>query len=200
MRPHALPPLFTLILLAHLALAQQTSTTLLPGDPPCAQTCSILVQAQSACVPPAAQPASQDTYKSCFCQSAFLGPLRSTPQQNLCAGQCPDSDWGKVTGWFEGFCGGGGANGGGNSGGGGQTTTSTQAAGPTSSASSSAAGSSATGAAASQSNANVDDASAAANYTDGKSWYAYPTPSSRRQRIPARLLSPLYSISSSLPH
>ncbi|KKA21758.1 Integral membrane protein [Rasamsonia emersonii CBS 393.64] len=57
--------------------------------PACALSCTTLQQAQSGCVPPAAPVSNQATYVSCFCQSALLTSLHTTP----------DSLWGECWGW-----------------------------------------------------------------------------------------------------
>ena len=79
--------------------AANNPTTLLPASlPACAQACTVLLQAQSACVPPAAPAAGPAAYQSCFCQSGYLAPLRTgaSTVQNVCTGQCQDADFGTM--------------------------------------------------------------------------------------------------------
>ena len=94
------------IVLTFVLVAFGQQITLIPSSlPPCAQTCPVLVQAQSACVPPAALVSNPATYQSCFCQSAFLVSLRSTSNSNICAPQCPDGDFATIASWYKGMCG-----------------------------------------------------------------------------------------------
>ena len=102
--------LLSSILLYILSLISAQQVTLIPASlPACAQSCPLLIQAQGACVPPAALVTNPATYQSCFCQSAFLGPLRSSPTSNICAPQCPDADFATIGTWYKGLCGIGGA-------------------------------------------------------------------------------------------
>lgn len=70
--------------------------------PECARQCAVLDQAEKGCVPPAAQPADQATYQSCFCQSAFLTPLHSTGQQ--CEPGCAQEDAVKISQYYKDLC------------------------------------------------------------------------------------------------
>ncbi|KAI9728931.1 MAG: hypothetical protein M1828_000016 [Chrysothrix sp. TS-e1954] len=74
------------------------------GDlPACARNCGLLNQAQTACVPPAAAKATQQQYESCFCQSAYLTPLKSSP--NLCQSVCTSaSDNTQIQSWYSNLC------------------------------------------------------------------------------------------------
>ena len=93
------------IIFSSLPVIDGQQATLIPSSlPPCAQTCPVLVQAQSACVPPAALVTNPATYQSCFCQSAFLVSLRSSSDGNICAPQCPDGDFAAIKSWYKGFC------------------------------------------------------------------------------------------------
>ena len=90
------------LLLARLTSAQQP--TLLPATlPACAQTCPVVIQAQTGCVPPAAPVTDAATYQSCFCQSGYLAPLRAS-SANICAPQCADGDFATISTWYKGFC------------------------------------------------------------------------------------------------
>ena len=92
-----------LLLLARLISAQQP--TLLPATlPACAQTCPVLIQAQTGCVPPAAPVSNDGIYQSCFCQSGYLAPMRAASTTNICAPQCADGDFAAINTWYKGFC------------------------------------------------------------------------------------------------
>ncbi|OAP55111.1 hypothetical protein AYL99_10811 [Fonsecaea erecta] len=77
-----------------------------PSDqfPSCAVNCAVLLQAQTACVPPAQPATNQITYENCFCQSSFLQALYSTPDA-ICTAECTsESDRALLQTWFTGFC------------------------------------------------------------------------------------------------
>ena len=100
--------------LAHLALTTAQSGSLLPNTlPACATSCQVLQQAATGCIPPAAPVTSQETYQSCFCQSALLTSLQQTPTANICAPQCSDADFATIDQWYKSVCpaAGGGAGG-----------------------------------------------------------------------------------------
>ena len=98
------------IVFSSLPVIYGQQVTLIPSSlPPCAQTCPVLVQAQNACVPPAALVTNPATYQSCFCQSAFLVSLRSTSNSNICVPQCPDGDFATIISWYKSLCSIGGA-------------------------------------------------------------------------------------------
>ncbi|KAL1852310.1 hypothetical protein Plec18170_006038 [Paecilomyces lecythidis] len=83
------------------------SVTLLPSAgsdtfPACAVDCQTLEQAQDSCVPPAAPVTNQATYVSCFCQSALLTQLRSSPA-GVCSA-CSAADSQKLQQWYNNFC------------------------------------------------------------------------------------------------
>ncbi|KAF2090532.1 hypothetical protein K490DRAFT_61851 [Saccharata proteae CBS 121410] len=105
-------------LLPAVLLALTTLTTLLPtlassqtvtlinyaALPSCASSCTDLTTAQAGCVPPAAAVTNQQTYTSCFCQSAFLTSLYQTGS-TVCSAACPDAgDQTKIQQWYVGFC------------------------------------------------------------------------------------------------
>ncbi|KAF2237678.1 hypothetical protein EV356DRAFT_530001 [Viridothelium virens] len=71
--------------------------------PSCAQGCTLLNQAQSACVPPAAPVTNQAQYQSCFCQSAYLRTLYQSPN-GVCDANCGQSDLVKIQQWYTGLC------------------------------------------------------------------------------------------------
>lgn len=91
--------------------------------PACALSCATLQQAQSGCVPPAAPVSNQATYVSCFCQSALLTSLHTTPD-SVCDSSCTsESDRQLLMTWYNNYC-----SSGGNPGSGTQTTTTAAAA------------------------------------------------------------------------
>ncbi|KAK4996812.1 hypothetical protein LTR66_003660, partial [Elasticomyces elasticus] len=68
--------------------------------PACAQQCSLLQQAQAVCVPPAAPATNQAAYESCFCQSAYLRTLYTTPN-GVCDAFCTaQSDLVQIQQWY----------------------------------------------------------------------------------------------------
>jgi len=72
--------------------------------PACAASCPLLLQAQTSCLPPAAPVADQATYDSCFCQSALLQPLKSSPW-GVCGVVCPTQvDTAALQAWYGGYC------------------------------------------------------------------------------------------------
>ena len=91
-----------LTVLATLSIAQQT--TILPTTlPACAAQCQTLLQAQTACVPPAAPVTNSATYQSCFCQSGYLSSLYSSAASNLCP-SCSAGDMSAIQSWYKSFC------------------------------------------------------------------------------------------------
>ncbi|KAL2801877.1 hypothetical protein BJX63DRAFT_146157 [Aspergillus granulosus] len=84
--PFASPSLPTL---CYLALAFSSSilaqdVTFLPSAasdsfPACGLTCTNLIQADDSCTPPTAVVSNAQTYFSCFCQSALLANLQTSP-------------------------------------------------------------------------------------------------------------------------
>ncbi|KAI9714463.1 MAG: hypothetical protein M1820_000424 [Bogoriella megaspora] len=71
--------------------------------PECAQGCTLLSQAQAACVPPAAPATGQQQYQSCFCQSAYLRTLYQSPN-GVCDASCGQSDLVSIQKWYTGLC------------------------------------------------------------------------------------------------
>ena len=72
--------------------------------PACANQCQPLYTAQYACIPPQAPVSDDAAYRSCFCQSAFLHNLYSTPA-GLCDGICPPDGLAQIRNWYVGTCG-----------------------------------------------------------------------------------------------
>ncbi|OCL13926.1 hypothetical protein AOQ84DRAFT_371747 [Glonium stellatum] len=70
--------------------------------PACARQCGVLSQAETGCVPPAAQTTNQATYQSCFCQSAFLTTLKTSP--SLCEPACDAADAAAIENWYVALC------------------------------------------------------------------------------------------------
>ena len=71
--------------------------------PACAGACPSLTDAQASCVPPAAPATDQTTYESCFCQSAFLQPLFTSPN-GVCDAFCAQPELDRIWQWFTGLC------------------------------------------------------------------------------------------------
>ena len=89
-----------------LTTAQQLISTTLPA---CVQACVPLQQGQTGCTPAGGAPVSnQDTYKSCFCQSALLTQLYSNSAAQLCT-NCAPNDMSTIQNWYKSYCGKGGA-------------------------------------------------------------------------------------------
>ncbi|KAI9715778.1 MAG: hypothetical protein M1812_005777 [Candelaria pacifica] len=96
--------LSTLTLLTHLTTAQQPPQPLLPTTlPPCSPQCTSLQNAQTLCLPPKAQLTNPQTYKTCFCQSAYLTPLQNGIT-GLCDQVCDTGSLTAIRNWFLGFC------------------------------------------------------------------------------------------------
>ncbi|OJD28998.1 uncharacterized protein BKCO1_980001 [Diplodia corticola] len=80
--------------------------------PSCANSCTNLVNAQSGCVPPAAAVTNQQTYVSCFCQSALLPNFRAGSGAD-CASSCTNAaDQSAIQQWYVAYCASGGQSGG----------------------------------------------------------------------------------------
>ncbi|KAL1961668.1 hypothetical protein VTN77DRAFT_1343 [Rasamsonia byssochlamydoides] len=76
--------------------------------PACALSCTTLQQAQDGCVPPAAPVSNQATYVNCFCQSALLTTLHTTPD-SVCDTSCTsESDRQLLMTWYNNYCSSGG--------------------------------------------------------------------------------------------
>ncbi|OJJ96353.1 hypothetical protein ASPACDRAFT_34902 [Aspergillus aculeatus ATCC 16872] len=72
--------------------------------PSCGLTCSILLQAQSECLPPAAPQTNSATYASCFCHSHNLTELR-TSTDVVCGDSCTNaSDRSLIRTWYNNYC------------------------------------------------------------------------------------------------
>ncbi|KAF2405418.1 hypothetical protein EJ06DRAFT_525935 [Trichodelitschia bisporula] len=75
--------------------------------PSCAASCQLLNAAQSLCVPPSAPVTGQTTYQTCFCNSNYLTPFKTTPN-GVCDSECSSaSDRTAIQQWFLGLCNGG---------------------------------------------------------------------------------------------
>jgi hypothetical protein len=75
-----------------------------PQFPGCALGCTVLLQAQAACIPQNVPVTNQLTYENCFCQSSLLQALYTTPD-SVCAAECTiESDRDALQTWFTGFC------------------------------------------------------------------------------------------------
>ncbi|RAL13145.1 uncharacterized protein BO97DRAFT_433864 [Aspergillus homomorphus CBS 101889] len=108
-------PSFTLIaylsLLIHLTstITYAQTVAILPSTasssfPSCGLTCSILHQAQSECLPPAAPQTNSATYTSCFCLSNNLTELQ-TSSDSACDDTCPNaSDRSLIQTWYNNYC------------------------------------------------------------------------------------------------
>jgi hypothetical protein len=88
-----------------LSLAQNFLPSGADGNfPACAASCALLQQAQSTCVAQTGQQSSGLAAENCFCQSATLQALYSTPDA-LCVAECPtESDRVNLRTWFTSFC------------------------------------------------------------------------------------------------
>lgn len=71
--------------------------------PACASACPSLTDAQANCIPPAVPAADQTAYESCFCQSAFLQPLFTSPN-GVCDEFCAQPELDRIWEWFTGLC------------------------------------------------------------------------------------------------
>lgn len=101
---------FLLSILASVALYDAvTAQSIVPtaatsAFPSCAVSCTVLLQAQTQCIPPAVATSNDLTYENCFCQSTLLSALYSTPDA-ICAAECTaESDRTELQSWFENFC------------------------------------------------------------------------------------------------
>ncbi|GAB7346480.1 hypothetical protein MBLNU457_5170t1 [Dothideomycetes sp. NU457] len=105
-----LGPIFALLVLSLTATQTTAQQLLVFGSnalPSCAQQCTLLSQAQAACVPPANPVTSQATYESCFCQSQYLTSLRNSPQ-TVCGDVCSGGDLTQIATWYTNTCADGG--------------------------------------------------------------------------------------------
>ncbi len=93
------------LLSAFLAFPVIHAQTLLDFSvlPACAQGCTLLQQAQGACVPPAVPAGDQAAAQGCFCQSAYLRTLYQSPN-GVCDAFCGQPDLVSIQGWYVGLC------------------------------------------------------------------------------------------------
>jgi hypothetical protein len=54
-------------------------------------------------VPPSAQTSDQNTYQTCFCQSAYLATFKQSPI-DICAGVCTAAELQQIQTWYTGLC------------------------------------------------------------------------------------------------
>lgn len=98
---------FLAVMIFLSSVSAQQVTLISNALPACAQSCPVLLQAQSACVPPplgAAAVSNQQTYTSCFCQSSYLGPLKAGTGTSVCP-TCSTADMSTTQQWYNGLCG-----------------------------------------------------------------------------------------------
>lgn len=99
-----LSPAMLSLLLHTTSTAAQTVLVYGTNDlPTCAQGCTLLTNAQAACVPPAAPVTNQATYESCFCQSGYLSTL-STSTSGICDTVCDTTDVTQIQSWYVANC------------------------------------------------------------------------------------------------
>ena len=92
--------LFISVATAQILVPQAASNTF----PACALSCTPLLTAQSACVPPAAPATDQAQYVSCFCQSGYLTALHSSPD-GTCDQWCTvETDRQELMTWYNNLC------------------------------------------------------------------------------------------------
>ena len=104
---HLLPSLITFVLLSNPTTAQVGTILDHSKLPNCAFSCQTLLNAQSTCVPSGGAPTSnQQTYQSCFCQSSYLVPFKSSPV-DICQGGCTATDLQQIQSWYTNLCNGG---------------------------------------------------------------------------------------------
>lgn len=94
--------IFSVTAFALLFSVSAAQTIIPPSIPYCAQICPILLDAQRGCVPPAAPVEDQRIYQSCFCLSALLTQLPSSPSA-VCSA-CPSEDQVLLQSWFSDLC------------------------------------------------------------------------------------------------
>ncbi|KAG9959709.1 hypothetical protein KCU61_g7254, partial [Aureobasidium melanogenum] len=93
-------------IVASLAAAASAQQLLVYGDsalPSCAQQCTILQNAQTGCIPPAAPVTDATIYESCFCQSGYLTTLKAAGS-TICSDVCDASDVAKIASWYQSNC------------------------------------------------------------------------------------------------
>lgn len=84
------------------------ATTIVPfaSLPSCATSCGSLFDANGACVPPAADEASETVYEQCFCAYDSLQGLKGDPPTDVCRGACAaaPADYTSIRDWFTNLC------------------------------------------------------------------------------------------------
>lgn len=98
-------PALAVLLAPLLSSAQSIIPSGASGNfPACAANCAVLQQAQSTCAAQTGQQSSALNTENCFCQSATLQALYSTPDA-VCVAECPtESDRVGLRTWFTSFC------------------------------------------------------------------------------------------------
>lgn len=99
-----------LLLSASQPVSAQDTFSFLPSAasstfPACGLSCQLLLEAQSACVPPQAGVSNTDTYISCFCQSSLISGLPYTA--SMCPTCTTASDQQLLINWYKNYCAGG---------------------------------------------------------------------------------------------
>ena len=85
-------------------ISAQTVSLLASNLPACANTCTVLTNAEGSCTPPLAPVTSNQIYESCFCQSALLTSLYSgAAVQGVCP-SCSAADMLTIQKWYQGVC------------------------------------------------------------------------------------------------
>ena len=101
MRPCFIPALT--LFLARLIYTQ--TVHLLPSIlPACASQCTFLTNAEESCTPPLSPVTSDQTYESCFCQSALLTSLYSSFAVEGVCPSCSAADMLTIQNWYQGVC------------------------------------------------------------------------------------------------
>ncbi|KAF2740320.1 hypothetical protein EJ04DRAFT_548380 [Polyplosphaeria fusca] len=91
------------LLLAAAALATAQSVIDYSKLPQCARGCTVLQQAESNCLPPAAPVSQQAIYQSCVCQSTLLTQLHASGSQCQQTG-CSSDDAQKISQYYIALC------------------------------------------------------------------------------------------------
>ncbi|CRG91346.1 hypothetical protein PISL3812_08394 [Talaromyces islandicus] len=104
-----LPSAFLLLSSLTPVLAADTFTFLPTAAsstfPACGLTCTVLTQAQDACVPPQVAVSNDQTYVNCFCNSPTLQGLKTTG--TVCYTCVDAASQGLLVAWYNGYCNGG---------------------------------------------------------------------------------------------
>lgn len=100
----------SIFLLFSLHVTAQQTFSFLPSAasatfPACGLSCQLLLEAQSACVPPKAAVSNVNTYVSCFCQSSLITGL--TYSASMCPGCTTTTDKQLLSTWYKNYCAGG---------------------------------------------------------------------------------------------